>query len=278
MIRIGGVPEHFNVPWRDVVAGRDDTVWRDVPAGSGAMAALLRDGELDVAVMLTEGAVSAIAAGVDARIVGTHVPSALRWGIHVRAGSTINAAAALRGARFAISRYGSGSHLIPLVFARAQGWPTGELEFVEVGDLAGGCAALLEGRADVFFWEQFMTQPHVDRGELACVDVFTPPWPSFVVVAHRAWLSADCGIAELVAAVGARCAQLAGDPATPARLSAEFGMTEADARTWMGLIDWTCTRRISRVAIERASDALRAVGEQIPPVGGLVDDRFAELG
>ena len=277
MIRFGGVPEHFNVPWRDVIGGRIDASWREVPGGSGAMAQMLRDSELDAAIMLTEGAVGAIAGGVPVRIVGTHVDSPLRWGIHVRSGAPISEVGALRGARVAISRYGSGSHLIPMVFWRERGWPTDELEFVEVGDLHGGLAALVEGRADVFFWEQFMTQPHVDSGELACIDVFMPPWPSFVVVAAQSALDHD-ELAALIEAVGARCRELAADPATPAALSDEFGMSAADAARWLQLIRWTCSRSVSAEALARASEALRALGEDVPPVEELVDERLAVLG
>ena len=61
-LRIGGVPEHFNLPWlRLAESGALDDLgvaWRDVPEGSGAMAAALRAGELDAAMLLTEGAVS----------------------------------------------------------------------------------------------------------------------------------------------------------------------------------------------------------------------------
>lgn len=63
MLRIGGVPEHFNLPWRDVLADRDDE-WIDVDGGSGAMARALDGGELDIAVMLTESAVRAIGDGL----------------------------------------------------------------------------------------------------------------------------------------------------------------------------------------------------------------------
>ena len=54
-LRVGGVPEHFNLPWHLAIeAGvpRDlgiDLTWRDYPDGSGAMAAALRARELDAA-------------------------------------------------------------------------------------------------------------------------------------------------------------------------------------------------------------------------------------
>ena len=61
-LRIGGVPEHFNLPWhlgleeRRFARSGVDLEWRDYPGGSGAMAKALRVGDLD-------GAVAAFAAG-----------------------------------------------------------------------------------------------------------------------------------------------------------------------------------------------------------------------
>src|SRR6185503_12780182 len=69
LLRIGGVPEHFNLPWHlalDEGAARAagvDVQWQDFPDGSGAMAHALREQRLDAAMLLTEGAVAGIAAG-----------------------------------------------------------------------------------------------------------------------------------------------------------------------------------------------------------------------
>ena len=66
-IKIGGVPEHFNLPWRLLLEAGEparsgiDAHWQDFPDGSGAMAAALRDERLDVAMLLTEGAVAGVA-------------------------------------------------------------------------------------------------------------------------------------------------------------------------------------------------------------------------
>src|SRR5690606_8273232 len=122
---VGGVPEHFNWPFH-VLAERGlpagiDFEWRDFPGGSGAMASALNAGELDVALMLTEGAVAAIAKAGRFRVVSLYTQSPLVWGIHVPAASSLHTVAELRGRRYAISRRGSGSHLMAAVHARAQG-------------------------------------------------------------------------------------------------------------------------------------------------------------
>jgi len=48
-IRIGGVPEHFNLPWHRTIANKDfetkgiDLQWADYPGGTGAMMQDLRE-------------------------------------------------------------------------------------------------------------------------------------------------------------------------------------------------------------------------------------------
>ncbi len=51
---------------------------------------MLREGETDIAVILSEGIVKDIAAGNDASIVQVYVQSPLIWGIHVDANQIIS--------------------------------------------------------------------------------------------------------------------------------------------------------------------------------------------
>src|SRR5690606_2232664 len=130
-----------------------DLEWREFPGGSGAMAEALNAGELDVALLLTEGAVAAIAKGGRFRVVSLYTQSPLVWGIHVPAASSLRTEADVRGRRYAISRRGSGSHLMAAVHAKARGWNE-PLTLVEVGGLDGAIDALGDAQADVFFWEK----------------------------------------------------------------------------------------------------------------------------
>ena len=68
-IRVGGVPEHFNSPWHIAIesgafakAGLD-VQWTTIDTGTGAMCKALANGEIDIAVALTEGVVADIAKG-----------------------------------------------------------------------------------------------------------------------------------------------------------------------------------------------------------------------
>ncbi|HEX8548199.1 MAG TPA: ABC transporter substrate-binding protein, partial [Cytophagaceae bacterium] len=74
-IRIGGVPEHFNLPWH--LAMEEglfsklglNLSWKDYPAGTGAMCKDLRNDELDLAIVLTEGIVADIINGSPAKLI-----------------------------------------------------------------------------------------------------------------------------------------------------------------------------------------------------------------
>jgi ABC-type nitrate/sulfonate/bicarbonate transport system substrate-binding protein len=125
-LNVGGVPEHFNLPWHlaleaGAFAERGlDLRWQDYPGGTGALNRDLRSGTLDVAVLLTEGIVADICKGNPSVIIAPYVVSPLIWGIHVPARSGFQTVAELEGKRFAISRYGSGSHL--MAFVHASNW------------------------------------------------------------------------------------------------------------------------------------------------------------
>jgi len=155
-ITVGGVPEHFNYPWHTGIesgAFSDagiDLQYVDYPGGTGAMTKALRSKELDVAVVLTEGCVADILNGNPSRIVQAYVQSPLVWGIHVADGSELTQIDQINGKRYAISRFGSGSHLMAIVDASERGWATDAMQFEVVKNLAGAREALANGTADIF--------------------------------------------------------------------------------------------------------------------------------
>jgi hypothetical protein len=234
------------------------------------MARALANREIDVAIMLTTSTLRAIGDGLDARIIGTHVPSPLHWGIHVQADSDIEDEAQIRGRSVAISRFGSGSHLVPIVDAVIRGWDPNELQFVEVGTLDGARTALAAGDAEVFFWERFMTQPVVDAGEFRRVGVRLPPWPSFLVVAHSDWLHGPSSI-DVLSPVSDECRALSEDPATVALISERFHLSPEQAQSWLNLTDWRCLPTVSSDALAQATNYLQtAMGLRIPQPHDLV--------
>ena len=93
----------------------------------------LKNNEIDVALVLTEGIVADIAKNNNpSKLIKFFVSSPLIWGVHVPAQSSLQDIASLQPETFAISRRGSGSQLMAIVMADQQGWNVGKLKFEEV--------------------------------------------------------------------------------------------------------------------------------------------------
>ena len=263
-LNIGGVPEHFNVPWHlllesgNLARGGIDARWRDYPDGSGAMAAALTKGEVDVAMLLTEAAVAGIAHGGEYSIVSLYTESPLLWGIHVPAGSALDKIGDVRGATYAISRLGSGSHLMCFVHAKQNGWPVDDLRFVAVRSLQGAIDAFAAGSAQVFFWEKFMTKPVVDSGVFRRLGEFAAPWPAFVVCASHAALAEK---RELIAGVLRQvlrvAAELVASPGAASQIAARYGLRPADVATWLSATRWAANAGIDATVLRPVVDTLK---------------------
>jgi ABC-type nitrate/sulfonate/bicarbonate transport system substrate-binding protein len=266
-LRVGGVPEHFNLPWLLALEARRfaplgiDLTWRDYPGGSGAMAKALRDAELDAALLLTEGAVAGIADGAPFKVASLFTESPLSWGLHVPAASRFQSVAELRGARYAISRRGSGSHLMAVVHAQAQGWPVAGLDFVTVGNLDGAVAAFAAGTADVFLWEKFMTQPLVDAGRFRRVGEFAAPWPAFVVcVADAAADEQRDALARSLTIVLGEAGVLRARPDAAAVIAARYGLGPSAVTRWLAATRWSARVGVASRDLEAACAALSSLG------------------
>jgi sulfonate transport system substrate-binding protein len=190
-LKVGGVPEHFNYPWYLTLKNKEYTQeninlrWQDFPGGTGEMCKALRSGEVDIAIVLTEGIIKDIAEGNPSKIVQTFVKSPLIWGIHVAAKSKFTSIKDLEHGVIAISRFGSGSHLMAIVNAFNQGWNLATLKFKVIDNLEGGINALKTGTADYFMWERFTTKPLVDNGTFRRIGNCPTPWPCFVIAVRN---------------------------------------------------------------------------------------------
>lgn len=257
------MPEHFNLPWRLAIADNAffeagaAVDYADYPAGTGELTRALRDNELDVALVLTEGAVADIIQHDKNRLVKIFVDSPLIWGIHVAATSNIKTVAAIRGRRIAISRYGSGSHLIAIVDAAERGWPTDDMQFVVVDNLDGARKALASGKADVFLWERHMTQPLVDSGEFRRVGQREVPWPAFAVSVRRRILGSRAHQIRAVLDVVTRYAtNLKRRKTAPSLIADTYGIRLADAEKWLASVRWGGGYRRPTAALARIAKAL----------------------
>jgi ABC-type nitrate/sulfonate/bicarbonate transport system substrate-binding protein len=266
-LRIGGVPEHFNLPWRlaieaEPLAGLGVRVdWTDYAAGTGAMLAELAANRLDAAILLTEGAALGIGRGQPIEAVSLYTTTPLIWGVHVPPAQSVESVADLRGRRIAISRPGSGSHLMSLALAIEQSWPVAELKFEIVDDLAGAIRAFQQGRAEVFLWEHFTTAPHVDVGDFRRVGDFLSPWPAWTVcIAAAMDHEARQSFARLFTAVAEQAGALVSNPDRAALIGARYGLNEAAVEEWLRRTEWVSGPVSPTRALADATAMLRAAG------------------
>lgn len=246
-IRVAGVPEHFNLPWKNALNAHAfsdqgiDLQWTDVPEGTGRLAQMLQDNQVDLAVILTEGIVKAIHQGNPSRIVQKYVESPLLWGVHVAANSNLNEEVDLAGKKVAISRYGSGSELMAYVHADQFQWPNSSLKFEVVHTLDGAVEALTQGKADYFLWERFMTQPIVDRGIFRRIGVCPTPWPSFVIAATTDFLTTQPDtIQTILDVINTYTTAFKNQPQTSCeQIVAAFGQQPEQVNQWLDLTEWS---------------------------------------
>lgn len=195
LIKMGGVPEYFNHPIQRAIEKslfKDHDIelqWVNVPEGTGKMAQLLKDGALDLAVILTEGMIRSIALGNTARIIHTFVESPLIWGIHVANDSPIQEIKEVLTPSFAVSRMGSGSHVMATVLAADQGWDFDKLRYNIVDNLEGARISLKQSESDLFLWEKYTTNFLVQSNEFRRIAELPTPWPCFVVASSEMMLN-----------------------------------------------------------------------------------------
>ncbi|MGL2967434.1 substrate-binding domain-containing protein [Flavobacterium sp. XGLA_31] len=245
-IKIAGVPEHFNLPWHLCMENGEfesvglDVQWTDVPEGTGKMCQMLKEGETDLAVILTEGIVKDIVNGNPSSILQVYVESPLIWGIHVAAGSAYNSLSDLEHTKTAISRYGSGSHLMAYVNAQNQNWNTEKLQFEIVNTIDGAVDALTNGTADYFMWERFMTKPLVDKGVFRRIADCPTPWPCFVIAVRNEFLENNRqSLALLLEIINSTTTEFKDIPSIDRTLASKYYQKQEDIREWLSLTKWS---------------------------------------
>lgn len=266
-LRIAGVPEHFNLPWqlglerRAFVRAGIDVQWRTVPEGTGAMCQLLREGEIDIAMLVTEGAVRDILNGNPSRIISHYADSPLTWGVHVGAGSGIGNAAELKGIPFATSRINSGSHLAAVNYARHHGWALDAKDLIVVNDLQGAVVHLQQEAPAAFLWEKYTTKPLVDTGTFHRVDEFRTSWPAFMIVATEAVLAHHpADVQRLLKVIRDQAAGLMARKTAPEMIAHRYGMQLADAKAWFSEVRWNTSGTVDGMALLDVARTLRASG------------------
>ena len=245
-LNIAGVPEHFNLPWHlcidkgEFEAQNINLNWTDIPEGTGKLCQMLRAGETDIAVILTEGIVKDIVAGNPSKIVQVYVDSPLLWGIHVAAASKYKTIADLENTKAAISRLGSGSQLMAYVNAHQQGWNTEALTFKIVNTIDGAVEALTNKTADYFMWEHFMTKPLVDQGIFRNLGDCPTPWPCFVIAVRDEILEKyPEQIKTVLEVINQTTSEFKDIPSIDKTLASKYHQKISDIQQWLSLTEWS---------------------------------------
>jgi ABC-type nitrate/sulfonate/bicarbonate transport system substrate-binding protein len=196
----------------------------------------LETGSLDIAVLLTEGISKAILQGTKAKILDVYVSSPLQWGIHVPITPTDNPT---NIHRFAISRYGSGSHLMSYVLAKQEQWLKEHVHFNVIGDVYGGIWALENNEADYFLWEKYTTQPFVDKGSCKRIGQVDTPWPCFVIACREEILAQHAEIIqEIIQLVKAQVKKITADVKTAESIAWRYHLSIQEVERWLSETRW----------------------------------------
>ncbi len=261
-VKIVGVPEHFNFPWLMAIEEGAfktrgiDLVWTDIPEGTGKMNELLENGQAELAIILTEGVVKSITEGNPVKIVQEYIATPLQWGIHVAADSKYQTVTDLENTTAAISRSGSGSHLMSFVNAQNQGWETSSLNFEIIHTLDGAIEALKSGTADYFMWEHFTTKPIVDAGTFRRLEDCPTPWPCFVIAATEAFLAESKEIIRhILEVINLYTSEFKLIPSIDRTLSNKYEQRLEDVREWLRMTEWSQSQ-LSAETIENVQDYL----------------------
>jgi ABC-type nitrate/sulfonate/bicarbonate transport system substrate-binding protein len=263
-LKIGGVPEHFNLPWRLAIEEgkfKDAGInlhWSDMSGGTGQMIKGLQTGALDVAVLLTEGISKAILQGLDAKILHVYITTPLRWGIHVPYHSDIKSVDQLEGQTFAISREGSGSQLMAYVKADQEGWDINKLKFNVIGDIYGGLWALEHNEAQAFLWEKYTTFPYTEQGKCRYIDEVITPWPCFVIAVRNEILENNKEeLDEMIKIVFDRAAEMKKNKQIVDIISWRYNLRSGQVKNWLVETDWNYDAIEYPLAFEKAVSYLK---------------------
>ena len=261
-VNIIGVPEHFNLPWHLAIEEGAfeergiDLQWTDIPEGTGRMCQMLENGETDLAIILTEGLVKSITEGNPTKIVQEFIASPLLWGIHVGAKSKYESIADLETTKTAISRFGSGSHLMAYVNAQNEGWNTKKLQFEVINNLDGAVEALTNGTADYFMWEHFTTKPLVDNGTFRRLGDCPTPWPCFVIAATDKFIGENESLlGHILEIINLYTSEFKQIPSIDRTLANRYEQRLEDIQKWLSLTRWSQSQ-IDSQTLEKVQETL----------------------
>ncbi|MFK7953450.1 MAG: substrate-binding domain-containing protein [Ekhidna sp.] len=256
-IRIGGVPEHFNLPVHLAIDEGHfsdlniDVEWVDFPGGTGYMTQALREGECDLCILLTEGVVTDILNGNPSKIVSGYVKTSLTWGIHTQEDNPLKDHEHVFDKKIAISRLGSGSHLMPIVDALLRDKTIDPSQFVPIKNIDGAITSLNEKETEVFYWEKFTTKPYLASGKMKRIGEFISPWPCFVIAATNEIIESQPElVSSILKVIQSSCSRFMKSKEAISLVEKRFNIESKDAARWYHSTEWNTNGWVSNKMLE----------------------------
>jgi hypothetical protein len=266
-INIGGVPEHFNLPWSMALENHlfdDNNIdlnFAFYAGGTGAMTQALAKGELDMAILLTEGFISAVHQGLAAKLVKVYIDTPLVWGIFTGAQSGITHPFDKPKPQYAISRLGSGSHLMPMIHAFEHNLEIANEQLRVVHSLHSAIDTLVAGETDIFYWERFMAAPFEKQQLIRQIGIYTAPWSGFLIVASNdAIQTKRKEILTLCDLMSKEVERFKYNPLSIRVLANRFNMTTQEAEAWLSETIWNQGYKADLEALVNSRNALTRIG------------------
>lgn len=266
-LRLGGVPEHFNLPIHlakergDFSSRGIHLEWTTFKGGTGQMTKALRDKEVDACILLTEGIITDIIRGNNAKLISIYVKTPLCWGIHTGANNSLDSYDKVFSKTYGISRFGSGSHLMAIVDANSKGHKISKDQFQIIKNLDGALHSLSVLESDVFYWEKYTTKPYVDSGQLRRLGEYLTPWPCFVIAATEEILEREPeNIIRMLRVIHDSCDTFMQSEDAISLVSQRYELLEADVERWFHSTEWAIHGWISNKMLDNVIYNLKLAG------------------
>ncbi len=275
-IRVGGVPEHFNLTWHLAMENGlfekegIELEWTVFKGGTGQMTKALRDNEIDVCILLTEGIISDIVKGNPSKLIGKYLNTPLIWGVYTGINNPVNYYGEIYDKNYAISRFGSGSHLMPIVDANAKKIKIKEEQFQVIKNLEGALESLTENETDAFYWEKYTTKPYVDNGTLKHLGDYVTPWPCFMIAATNDIISKEKeAIDNMLKVIYFTSKQFMLSPTSVQEVSDRYNQKLEDVESWFHATEWSVNNDISDKLLKNVLHTLHYAGiiDEKPELG-----------
>jgi len=263
-IRIGGVPEHFNLPWKLAIENNLfkkeglEIEWTVFNGGTGQMTKALRNNEVDICILLTEGIISDIVKGNPSKIIGKYLNTPLIWGVFTGIKNPINHYGEIYNSTYGISRFGSGSHLMPIVDANAKKIQLKETQFKIIKNLDGALKSLTNLETDAFYWERYTTKPYVDSGILKHLGDYITPWPCFMIVATDSIIAKEKeALKKLLDVIYFTNKQFMTSLTAISEVSERYNQKMEDVENWFHATEWSTNNEVSEKMLHNVIHTLQ---------------------